>query len=118
MDHRFRWIVGFTTVLIAIVVGTIAYNAGVSHGLAAGAPAAGAAANAAISYRFHPWGFGFFPLGILFFWFLFARVLFWGGCGRRWHYMGPYYPGPHEPGSSFDEWHRRAHERMNNQPKE
>jgi hypothetical protein len=110
-------------VLVAIVVGAIAYNAGVSHGLSVSVPVAGATTpgagpnvpGAAYYYYAHrPWGFGFFPLGILLFWFLFARLFFWGGCyRRRWHYPGPYDAPP-----SFDDWHRRAHERMNNQPKE
>jgi hypothetical protein len=118
MEHRFRWMAVLAIVLVGVVVGTIAYNAGMSHGLAVSAPAVAAqgAPAPAVYYRYHPWGFGFFPLGILFFWFLVARLLFWGG-GRRWHRYGPYYPGPYDP-PSFDEWHRRAHERMNNQPKE
>jgi hypothetical protein len=41
------------------------------------------------------------------------RFLFWGGR-RRWHRYGPY-DGPYEGPGSFDDWHRRAHERMNNQ---
>jgi hypothetical protein len=43
------------------------------------------------------------------------RALFWGLCGfgwgwgwRRWRY----YDGPYDGPSRFDEWHRRAHERM------
>jgi hypothetical protein len=102
-------------VLIAIAVGTVAYNAGLSHGFAMSAPAAGGAQGAPIYYRYHPWGFGFFPLGILFFWFFVARLFFWGGFGRRWH-RGPYYPGPYDA-PSLEDWHRRAHEQMNNQPK-
>jgi hypothetical protein len=121
MDHRFRWMAGLAVVLVAIAVGTVAYNAGVSHGLAISAPAVGAAPGAAPGapaaayyYARRPWGFGFFPLGILLFWFLFARLFFWGGCyRRRW-----YYPGPYDAPPSFDEWHRRAHERMNNPPRE
>ena len=65
-------------------------------------------------YRYYgPGRFGFFGplLGIFLFVFL-LRALFWGACGwgwrRRWGYDG--YPdyGP----SRFDEWHRRAHDRM------
>ena len=122
MDRRFRWVAVLALVLVSIAVGTIAYNAGVSHGLAVSAPAAGAVQGTAPGapgpayyyYARRPWGFGFFPLGLLLlFWFLFARVLLWGGgWRRRWHYPGPYDTPP-----SFDEWHRRAHEQMNNQPK-
>ena len=113
MERRFKWMGVFAAVLVAIVVGTIAYNAGVSHGLAIGAPAAGAAQDAA-RYWYRPWGFGFFPFGFLLVWLLFARLMFWGGgCRRRW-----YYPGPYDAPPSFDDWHRRAHERMNNQPRD
>ncbi len=120
MDQRFKWMAGFVMVLVAIAVGTIAYNAGVSHGLTASAPAIGAAPGAtpgpAYYYYGHGpwgWGWGFFPFGILF-WILVLRLFFWGGgYRRRWHYPGPY-DGP----GSFDDWHRRAHERMNNPPRE
>jgi len=110
MDHGYRW-TGLVMVLATIVVGFLAYNAGVSHGLAVTATGAGVPAVAAYWPR---WGFGFFPFGILI-WLLAFRLLFWGGCGRRWYYRhGPY--GPYGPGS-FDDWHRQAHERMNNPPK-
>jgi hypothetical protein len=122
MDHRFRWMAGLAVLLVAIAVGTVAYNAGMSHGLAISAPAVGAAPGAAPGgpaaayyyYARRPWGFGFFPLGILLFWFLFARLFFWGG----WYRRHGYYPGPYDAPPSFDEWHRRAHERMNNPPRE
>ena len=45
---------------------------------------------------------------LVLFWFLAFRVFFWGGFHRRrW-----YYPGPYDAPPSFEEWHRRAHERM------
>jgi hypothetical protein len=110
MSDRFRWMAGLAVVLASIAVGAVAYNMGLSHGLAV---SSGAAQGAGAYYRFRPWGFGFFPFGMLLFWFLIAR-LFLGGCGRRrWQRFGPY-DGP----SAFDDWHRRAHERMNNQPSE
>ena len=120
MDQRFRWVAGLAFVLMSIAVGTIAYNAGVSHGLAVSAPAVAAAPGAAPGPAYYyyghgpwGWGFGFFPFGIIL-WILVLRFVFWGGgYRRRWHYPGPY-DGP----GSFDDWHRRAHERMNNPPRE
>jgi hypothetical protein len=93
----------FIGVLGSLAIAVIAYNMGVSHGLAIGVPAAGG--------QYHPWGFGFFPFApflFIFFWFFLLRGLFWGGFHRRrW-----YYPGPYDVPLSFDEWHRRAHDRM------
>jgi hypothetical protein len=110
MEQRFRWI-GLVMVLMSIALGVVAYNAGVSHGLTMGASGAGGVPAAAVYYA-RPWGWGFFPFGILLWIFVF-RFLFWGGR-RRWHRYGPY-DGPYEGPGSFDDWHRRAHERMNNQ---
>ena len=117
MDQRFRWI-GLALVLMSIAGGVIAYNAGVSHGLAMTAPAAGGGAPV-VNYYGRGWGWGFFPFGI-FLWLFVLRFLFGGWGPRRWYYRhgpwgGPYgsYDGP----GSFDDWHRRAHERMNNQPR-
>jgi hypothetical protein len=103
-------------VLLAVVVGLVAYNLGFSHGLAqhVAAPPAGA-----YPWAPHPWGFGFFPvLFFLLFWFFVVRVLFWGVAGRRaWRYgrgCGPGYGYGYGGGGlppMFDEWHRRAHER-------
>jgi len=104
-----RWLFALA-VFFSIAVGFVAYNLGAAHGAAL----AGAAANGALPpypyawgwYR--PWGFGFgFPIFFfLFFWLFVGRLLFWGGpWRRRWHYYGDVPP-------SFDEWHRRAHERM------
>ena len=124
MDQRFRWMTLVAMVLIAIGVGTVAYNAGVSHGLVVSAPAApgaGAAPGSPVYYYGHRpwgWGFGFFPFGILL-WIFVLRLLFWGG-GRRWwyHRHGPYGPFYEGDTASFDEWHRRAHERMTHPPRE
>ena len=61
-----------------------------------------------------PWGFGFgfFPLMILF-WIFVIRGLFWrgrwgGGCGYGSRYGGV--------PPAFDEWHRRAHAQEPRQP--
>jgi hypothetical protein len=114
MERRFTWAAGFLMALIALAVGVVSYNAGVAHGLAvAGAAAASdVPARALAPYPWHgPWGFGFGlgPLAFLFVWFLIVRFFFWGR--RGWHYPGPY-DGP----MGFDEWHRRAHEQMNQRP--
>jgi|SRR4051812_13080321 hypothetical protein len=109
MEQRFRWI-GLATVLITILASYVAYQAGVSHGLAIGSVGAGAAQGAVFYGR--PWGWGFFPFGILI-WLFVLRILFGGGCGARWRYRHGAFDGP----DSFEDWHRRAHERMNNPPK-
>jgi hypothetical protein len=114
MDRRFRLIAFVGAVLVAVMVGFVSYNAGVSHGLAVSASAPAAAPGVPVQpygpygwYR--PWGFGLFaPFLFLFFWLFLFRAFFWGGFGgRRWCRPGPYGAAP-----DFDEWHRRAHERM------
>ena len=117
MNGRFRLAVVLIGMLGSVAIAVIAYNMGVSHGLAIGAPAAGGQSGvpgAAVYGPYgwhHPWGFGFFPFApvlFIFFWFFLLRGLFWGGFHRRrW-----YYPGPYDVPPSFDEWHRRAHDRM------
>ena len=128
MDRRFRWAAVFAAVLFAVAIGGVAYNVGVSRGVAIGAvtsnasaqsvaPAVPAVPMAPYAYGpypygwYRPWGFGFGPFVFLLFWFLVFRFLFWGGLHRRrWHYRGAYDLPP-----SFEEWHRRAHERLNGQ---
>ena len=118
-------------VLVAAAAGGFAYNLGVSHGLALGAQASGEIERGARVgmypyygyYGWHPWGFGFGfgifgPLLFIAFWFFLARLLFWGGPWRRYGYWrhrgaGRYGDGPRDLPPGFDEWHRRAHERMN-----
>ena len=106
MDRRFRGAAVLTAVLAAAIVGVVSYNAGVSHGLAISPAVANAPVGAfGPPYGWYrPWGFGFGfgPLFFLVFWFLALRLFFWGGMHRR-------------RGQYFEEWHRRAHERMNNQ---
>jgi len=94
--------------LVSIVVGSLAYNAGVAHGVAV-------AANGTPGWPmwavwgggwypgFHPFGF-VFPLFFLFGFFFLIRRLMWG-AGRHW--------GPPAWSERFDQWHRDAHERMN-----
>jgi hypothetical protein len=113
MRYGFRWMAGLAVLVVSAAVGAIAYNAGVAHGLALSTGAAGdAARNAVAYYPYRPWGFGFFPFGVLVFWFLAARLFFRGGGWRG----GWQYPGPGGRAATFDDWHRRAHERMNSQP--
>jgi hypothetical protein len=109
-----RWAavtVAVVAVVIAVGIGTGAYQAGVAHGLALQIPEG--TTPPALPYGWYgwygwhrPWGFGFGPLFFLLICFLFFRGLFWGGH-RRWHYR-------HwdEVPSRFDDWHRRAHEQM------
>jgi len=117
MDRRFRWAVVHAALLGAAAIGVVSYNAGMSHGLAMSAAAAAGTASGAPAYPppyafygwYRPWGFGFFgPFLFILFWFFIARLLFWGGFHRRRWYYGRPYDGP----GAFDEWHRRAHERM------
>jgi hypothetical protein len=104
-------------VLMSIALAVVAYNAGVSHGLTMGASGGGGAPAAAVYYG-RSWGWGFFPFGILL-WVFVLRFFFWGCGPRRWYYRHGPWAGPYnDPGTgpgSFDDWHRRAHERMNNQ---
>jgi hypothetical protein len=117
MDNRpsfFHWAPWIFAVLLSVFVGIGAYNAGVTHQVVvATAPAAGAPAQIVMPYYgwhfgWHPFGFVFPLFFFLFIWFGVARFVFWGryrrGCDG--------YPGASGP-SSFDEWHRQAHERMN-----
>jgi hypothetical protein len=112
MSHRFGWISAVILVVIALSVGAVGYNIGLSHGLAMAAPVA-AAPGAVVPYMWYrPWGFGFGfgPLFFLLLFFFVFRPLLWGGFyGRRWYHAHPYGIPPR-----FEEWHRRAHEQMNN----
>jgi len=122
-----RWAIVALALVAAVAIGTIAYQAGVSRGIAlqpppaVAAPAAPGGVQAAppppypyYPYGYYrPWRFGFFGplLTILFFVFV-LRAFVWGlfgwGWRRRWRYSGYPDDGP----SRFDEWHRRAHDRM------
>ena len=130
-----RLAVGVLALLAAVAIGTIAYQAGVSRGIAlqpppvAAAPAVPGGAQAAPPppYPYYPYGYyrpwrgGFIgPLLGIFFFFFVLRALFWGACWgggggwrrRRWGYYDYPYDGP----PRFDEWHRRAHDRMRDDP--
>jgi hypothetical protein len=104
MNNRFRWAVIAGALLFAVIVGAIAWNAGVSHGIAESGRIV-AAPGGPYPYPYYgwhrPWGFGFFfiPLFFIAFWLLVVRGLFW-------HRRG------YACGSRLDDWHTRAHERM------
>jgi hypothetical protein len=105
MNKVNRWAVLAGVILLALVVGGIAYNIGVTQGIEQSGKVVTAPGGPYPHHGWHrPWGFGFFffPLFFIAFWFLIARGLFWrGGCGY---------------GSRLDEWHRGAHERMTKEP--
>ena len=83
-----RWLIVVAALAFAAIVGGIAYNAGVHHGVAISGkivvPPAGAYPYPYPYpyYGWHPGGFFFFPLLFIFFFFFIARSLFWRG---RWH---------------------------------
>ena len=100
-------------VVLAVGVGIVSYNLGLSHGAAQAAAAAGTLPPYPYAWGWYrPWGFGFgFPIFfLLFFWFIAARCFFWGGPWRRRWYR------EHGVPPSFEAWHRRAHERMPQDP--
>lgn len=116
--RSYRWATVLLGVAVAAIAGFFAYNAGVSHGIAVASQpiAGGGAVVPPYPYGWYrPWGFGLFgPFLFIFFWIFLLRGLFWAGRWRRYGgcYGGGYYDGPR----AFDEWHRRAHERMTSAP--
>ena len=109
MNNGIRWAVIAGALLLAIGVGSVAYNAGVMHGIEqSGKIVVSPGAPYPYFNGWHrPWGFGFFfgPIFFIAFWLLIARAIFGGRHWRR------------RCGGGFDEWHRRAHERMWNEPR-
>ena len=105
----------FGAILVAVVVGMLGYQLGVSHGIAVSGQLA-AAPNGVVpyyGYRPHFFGFGpFFPFLFFAFWFVLLRGFFWGGR-RRWHSHRAYWD---DSAAGLDAWHRRAHERMTTEP--
>ncbi|MEN3339257.1 MAG: hypothetical protein V7647_2933 [Acidobacteriota bacterium] len=106
MDRRFGWVGAIAGMFAVAIVGMVAYNAGVAHGLAM------SAGGRVPPGWYRPWDAGFGPLFLLLFWLLALRFLIGGRhYGRRWFGGDHYGPPP-----AFEEWHRRAHERMRDQP--
>lgn len=106
--NNYRWIPFVVAVVLAAIVGVMAYNAGLAHGIAQSGKIAVPPAGPYPYpyYGWHPWGGGFFfgPILFFLFFFLLIRGLFWGAWHRggcRGHYL--------------NEWHRHAHERFNEQ---
>jgi hypothetical protein len=111
MNNFNRWAVIVGALVLALVVGAMAYNAGIARGIEQSGKIV-VAAPGAYPYPYHygrPWGSGFFfaPFFFVLFWFLIVRAVFWRG---GWHRRGC------GADSRFDDWHRRAHERMWNEP--
>jgi hypothetical protein len=105
-----RWAVIIGALLLAAIVGGIAYNAGIAHGIEQSGKVISAPPPYSYPYPYYgwhrPWGFGFFfvPLFFVAFWLFVVRGLFWR---RGWHRHGC---GGYA--ERFDEWHRQSHERM------
>src|SRR5205823_13563537 len=116
----------------AAAIGTMAYQAGVSQGIALQPPAAtapvapgGAAQATPAPYPYYPYRyygrgpFGFFgfvgPLfGLIFFIFI-MRTIFWGLFGWDWGGRGRWWSTGYDPAygpSRLDDWHGRAHDRI------
>ena len=118
--RRRGWGIGLAVLLLLAVTAGIAYNVGLSQGVAqtviTQAPSGQVPVVPPYAYGWYrPWGFGFgFPFFLLFIflWFGLLRGLFWGG--GRWRHR--YYMDAHGVPLTFDEWHRRAHERMKEAP--
>jgi hypothetical protein len=115
-DRRGRWAGILIAIAAAAAIGFFAYNAGIAHGAAvASQQIGGPAAIPPYAYGWYrPWGFGLFgPFLFFAFWLVLLRGVFWGGPWRRYGCSGGApYGGP----TTFDEWHRRAHERMTQAP--
>jgi hypothetical protein len=115
MDREFtmrRGVAVALALVAAVAIGAVAYQAGFSHGLAVQAPAGAAFRD------YGPWRFGFVgPLVSLFVFFFILRTLMfalfgWGWGWRRRLWRDPRYRDSEYGPYGFDEWHRRAHERM------
>jgi hypothetical protein len=103
----------------AAAIGVASYNAGVQHGFVEASRTAALPPEGTrpVYVWAGPWHPGYFPVFPFFFGFLIVvlvlRGLWWRGSWRR----GDWGPGRHDGvPPAFDEWHRRAHERMAGTP--
>jgi len=107
----------------AAAIGVASYNAGVQHGFVEASRTAALPPEGTprVYVWAGPWHPGYFPVFPFFFGFLLfvfvLRGLLWRGSWRG----GPWQRGdcgPRHDGvpPAFDEWHRRAHERMAGPP--
>lgn len=103
MRRGFGIVWALVTLLIAGVVGALAYQAGLSTQIASSGAAAGAV------YPWHYWGFGFFPFFGLFPLFFFLLLLFFLFRGPWWWHRGQGGRGHLE--DRMKEWHEREHGR-------
>lgn len=111
-----RWFFVAAAIVFAAVVGVIAYNTGLHHGVMESGRITVAAPGTVpypYPYPYYGWHGGFFILPFFFILFVFflVRGLFWRGA---WHRGGGPCGYRHEAFDAFDEAHRRAHERMSN----
>lgn len=105
--------------LIAVVVGVLAYGAGLAAGQA-GVAVAPAPGGVVYPVAWHGFGFGFGIFGFLFVLLLVGfllRAFAFGGRGRGWGGPGHWDRSRWEAGdvpppmnSMLEAWHRRAHE--------
>jgi hypothetical protein len=99
-----RWFAVMAALLLAAVVGGVAYNAGLAHGLETSGKIA------VVPWQAHvPWQPGFFfgPIvGLLFAFFVLRGIFGYGGWPRACRGAGQH---------PLERWHREAHERMDPQ---
>ncbi len=106
MERRAPWVPWAVTSVVLLAVAAVAYVAGLST---AGDGAGETVARPA--WVFFPFG-GIWMLFVMF-WILGGlRWMFWGAWCRPWRYRRYYAPPWHDDRDDWDDWHRRAHERM------
>jgi hypothetical protein len=107
MERRAPWVPWAVTSVVLLVVAVVAYVAGMNT---AGGEAGEAAGHRA--WVFFPFG-GIWLFFLMFWIFGGLRWMFWGAWCRPWRYRRYAYPPWHDDDrQDWEEWHRRAHERM------
>jgi hypothetical protein len=111
VDRRAPWVPWAVTSVVLLAVACAAY--------VAGAHTAGEVAGADDGRR----AWMFFPFGGIWFFFVMfwifggLRWMLWGAWGRPWRHRRYYYPRWRDDDrEDWEEWHRRAHERMGTPP--